>query len=185
MEDMQLIGLFWARDEAAIRETDRKYGRYCFKISVNIVTSPEDAEECVSDTWLRAWDTMPPERPRSLRAYLGRIVRNLSISLYRRRHAQKRYTGIETLLSELDDCVPAYGQTEQAAEARRITEAINSWLDTLEPRDRALFVRRYWYGDAARDLARAAGMTQGQLSGKLYRLRERLRLHLEQEGISL
>ena len=103
MEDMQLIGLFWARDEAAVRETDRKYGPCCFKISVNIVTSPEDAEECVSDTWLRAWDTMPPERPRSLRAYLGRIVRNLSISLYRRRHAQKRYTGIETLLSELDD----------------------------------------------------------------------------------
>lgn len=185
MEDMQLVTLFWARDESAIRETDRKYGPYCFQISINILTSREDAEECVSDTWLRAWDTMPPERPRSLRAYLGRIVRNLSISVYRRRHAQKRFAGIETLLSELGDCVPIYGATEQAAEAHQITEAINDWLASLDRRDRILFVRRYWYGDPARDLARAAGMTQGQLSGKMHRLREQLRLHLEQEGITL
>lgn len=185
MEDNQLIALYWARDESAIQETDRKYGAYCFKISMNILTSREDAEECVSDTWLRAWDTMPPEKPDSLRAYLGRIARNLSISLYRKLHAQKRFSGMETLLSELDDCIPDNNSTESVLENQEITEALNRWLENLDARDRILFVRRYWYGDAARDLARAAGMTQGQLSGKMYRLREQLRHYLEQEGILL
>ena len=107
MEDAQIIEMYWLRDEGAIRETDSKYGAFCQRIAMNILGSFEDCEECVSDTYGRCWDTMPPQRPGSLRAYLGTIIRNLSISRYRASRAQKRFGGAEVLLSELSDCVPA------------------------------------------------------------------------------
>lgn len=107
MEDAAIVALYWNRDEAAIAETQRKYGSYCQAIAQNILSSREDAEECVSDAWNAAWNAMPPQRPGSLSAFLGRIVRNLSISRWRRDRAQKRYAGLEVLLSELEDCLPA------------------------------------------------------------------------------
>ena len=127
MEDLQIIDLYWQRDEQAIRETDGKYGPLCHRIAMNILSSFQDSEECVSDTYGRCWDTMPPQRPFSLRAYVGRIVRNLSISRYRANHAQKRFAGAEVLLSELADCVPTPDNVQRTVEAEELCElSVNS-----------------------------------------------------------
>lgn len=181
MEDARIIELYNARDEAAIRETDVKYGAYCHGIAQNLLGVREDAEECVSDTWHAAWETIPPERPRSLKTYLGRIVRNLSISRWRREHAQKR-GGLDVLLSELDECVPAPQDVEREVELRALTRSIERWLDTLGEGDRSLFIRRYWYGEGVSALAAECGVTPRQLTQRLRRLRQKLRARLEMEG---
>lgn len=185
MEDTGIIALYWQRDERAIAETDTKYGSLCRRIAMNILRCFSDSEECVSDTYLRAWDTMPPQRPESLRAYLGRIVRNLSISRYRALHAQKRYAGAEVLLSELGECVSAPESVSHRAEAGELTELIERWLGTLGGEDRALFLRRYWYGDAVGELAGELGVRPNALTKRLTRLREGLRRYLESEGVAV
>ncbi len=185
MEDIAIIELYWARNEAAIGETDRKYGPFCRDLAYNILADREDSEECVNDTWHRAWDTMPPQRPDSLRAYLGRIVRNLSISRLRRRTAQKRYSGAPLLLSELEDCLPSPKRVEQDWEAKELSAAISRWLRTLPQEDRALFVRRYWYGEAVQQLAAQWGYEPNRMAKKLLRLRRSLQKALEEEGFDL
>ena len=185
MEDTGIIALYWQRDERAIAETDGKYGPLCRGISMNILRSFPDSEECVSDTYLKAWDTMPPQRPESLRAYLGRIVRNLSISRYRALHAQKRYAGAEVLLSELGECVPDPETTGRRVETRELTALIEAWLGRLSEEDRALFLRRYWYGQAVKELAGAAGLRPNALTKRLGRLREGLRAYLTEEGVAV
>lgn len=136
MEDSAIIELYWARDEGAIAQTDLKYGTFCRKLAFNVLSSNEDSEECVNDTWHRAWDTMPPQRPDSLRAYLGRIVRNLSISRLRQRTAQKRGGGLEIMLSELGDCLPAPQSVERETEAKELAGVISAWLRGLSDDDR-------------------------------------------------
>ena len=185
MEDLQIIDLYWQRDEQAIRETDGKYGPLCHRIAMNILSSFQDSEECVSDTYGRCWDTMPPQRPGSLRAYLGTIIRNLSISRYRSSHAQKRFGGAEVLLSELSDCVPAPENIQRTVEAGELGELISRWLDGLGEEDRALFLRRYWNGDAVKDLALELGVRPNALTKRLLRLRESLRRSLEREGVAV
>lgn len=185
MEDGQIIALYFRRDETAITETDRKYGPFCRRVAENILTLREDAEECVNDTYHTAWNAMPPEEPRCLRAYLGRIVRNLSISRWRAGRAQKRYNGMEVLLSELEDCVPGGEAVEEALDRQRLAEAISVWLEGLAKEDRTLFVRRYWYGDAVKDLAASCGCTAGQMAQRMLRLRKSLKRELEAEGVSL
>lgn len=185
MDDEQIIALYWARDQKALGESQRKYGPLCLRLSENILSSREDAEECVSDTWLRAWDTMPPQRPNSLRAYLSRICRNLSLDRWRARRAQKRGEGLELLLSELEDCVPAAPSAEEAAESREITRCIDAWLVTLGQEERTLFLRRYWYGQSVKELARQTGCAPQKMTQKLYRLRQSLRRALEEEGIAV
>ncbi len=185
MDDPKIIELYYQRSEQAIRETDAKYGAYCRSIALNILSVWEDAEECVNDTWHAAWNRMPPDLPRCLRAFLGRITRNLSISRFRANHAQKRYQGMEVLLSELDDCVPDGGSVEQAADARALSALICGWLDSLGEDDCTLFVRRYWHGDAVKDLARKWGCTAGQMAQRMLRLRRELKAYLEQEGVAL
>ncbi len=185
MEDIQIIDLYWLRDERAIGETDSKYGAFCHRIAMNILHSFQDSEECVSDTYGRCWDTMPPQRPGSLRAYLGTIVRNLSISRYRSDHAQKRFGGAEVLLSELSDCVPAPEHVQHTVEAGELSGYISDWLESLRPEDRALFVRRYWNGDAVKELAGELGIRPNALTKRLLRLREGLRRSLEREGVAL
>lgn len=183
MEDTEIIDMYWLRDEGAIRETDSKYGAFCHRMAMNILRSFQDSEECVSDTYVRCWDTIPPQRPRSLRAYLGTIIRNLSISRYRSTHAQKRSSGAEVLLSELTDCIPAPDNVQHTVEAGELSEWINSWLENLETEDRALFIRRYWNGDAVKDLAWELGVRPNALTKRLRRLREALRRSLEAEGV--
>lgn len=182
MEDEAIIQLYFDRNQEAIRETEGKYGGLCRRVARNILTIREDAEECVNDTYLAAWNTIPPQRPRALAAFLGRIVRNLSISRYRTYRAQKRYDGMETMLSELEDCVPARETVETEMERAELGEAISLWLDTLPQTDQHLFLRRYWYGEAVGDLARQAGITPNQASQKLLRLRRALREILEAKG---
>lgn len=185
MEDMQIIELYWRRDEQAISETDRKYGAFCHRIAMNILSCFQDSEECVSDAYGKTWDTIPPTRPDSLRAYLGRIVRNLSLSRYRARHAQKRFSGMEVLLSELEDCVPVPDSVQRTADARELSELIGRWLLSRSGEDRAIFIRRYWNGESVKDLAGEAGMAPNAMTKRLLRLRESLRSFLEGEGIAV
>lgn len=185
VEDREIVALYHARSETAIAETARKYGAFCLRIALNLLGIREDADECVNDTYLAAWTRMPPELPASLRAFLGRITRNLSISRYRQMRAQKRYAGMEALLSELDDCVPSPETVEQVLDAMELTRHIENWLGTLPERERRLFVRRYWYGEALGTLSAADGAKPEQLAQLMFRLRRSLRTHLEAEGVEI
>ncbi len=183
MDDLAIVELYHQREEQAITESDKKYGALCRSIALRLLGIREDAEECVNDTWHAAWNQMPPDRPQALGAFLGRITRNLSVSRWRRDHAQKRYTGIEVLLTELEDCVPAPGTVEEELERQQLARLIDNWLDSLENGDRRLFVRRYWYGDGVKALAAERGMGANALSQRLLRLRKGLRAFLESEGV--
>lgn len=185
MEDQQIIELYFRRDESALTETAKKYGTFCLRIAMNVLTVKEDAEECVNDTYHTAWNQIPPTKPDSFKAFLGRIVRNCSISKYRMLHAKKRFNGLEIMLSELNDCVPAAEDVEQEVEAKELTEYINIWLEGLKTEDRVLFVRRYWHGDEVRDLAKRCGIPATQMTQKLLRLRRRLKVFLTERGVVL
>ncbi len=182
MTDEQIIQLYFDRDQAAIAETDRKYGAYCHSIAANLL-GREDSEECVNDTYHTAWTRIPPEIPQSLKAFLGRIVRNLSISRFRHLHAQKRSSGADVLLSELEDCLPSSQTVESVADSRELSRLISSWLGTLSGDDRALFVLRYWHGTAVQDLAQKCGCTPNALSLRIRRLRKNLKHYLEAKGV--
>ena len=184
LEDEEIVRLYWARDQLAVVETQRKYTPLCGSIAMNILQNREDSEEFLNDTWYRAWNTMPPKRPGSLAAYLGRIVRNLALDLYRKYHAAKRYAGLELLLSELEECVPVPGQGTFCSE-EELSGIIDAWLRELPGEDRQLFLRRYWRGEGVQEMARAAGVRANQISLRLFRLRGKLRQHLEKEGVSL
>lgn len=184
MDDKQIIQLYFDRDPAAIAETAQKYGTYCHRIASNLL-SREDSEECVNDAYHSAWLHIPPDVPRSLKAFLGRIVRNLSISRFRANNAQKRSLGVDVLLSELEDCIPSAENVDDAIAARELSGLISSWLDTLSADDRALFVLRYWHGDAVSELAKKCGCTPNALSLRLRRLRQGLQHYLEAKGVSL
>ena len=185
MKDADIIGLYWARDERAIPASDEAYGGLCRALSRNILGSPEDAEECVNDTWHRAWDAMPPQRPHSLRAYFAALTRNVSLDRWRERRAEKRGGGLDVLLSELEDCLPAADGVEDAVEARELTRVIDRWLDGLTAADRSAFLRRYWYGQRVNEVARQDGCSPNTMAKRLGRLRDSLRRALEQEGISV
>ncbi len=180
MNDREIVGLFFARNEGAIRACETIYGRYCLGISMSILASQADAEECVNDTWLRAWQSIPPQNPPSLKAYLGRIVRNLSISRYRERHRQKRNADLDISLSELEDCIPM--REDQVGELLPLLE---HFLRGIDERDRRLFVGRYWHNYTVRTLADANGMTANAVSLRLLRVREKLKEYLEKEGYHL
>lgn len=181
MDDIDIIELYHRRDESAIAETDRNHGAFCRTVSFNLLSSREDAEECVNDTWLAAWNSMPPERPASLRAFLGRIVRNISIGKFRKNRAQKRYSGIEVMLSELGECVPG-DCAEKEIERLELSGAISRWLSRLDRESRSLFVRRYWYGMQVQEIASERGESPNSVAKRMQKLRESLRRELEKEG---
>lgn len=185
MEDAKIIELYWERNESAIVETNRKYGGYCHAIAFNILSVKEDAEECVNDTWHRTWNAIPPERPNALRTWLGRIVRNLSLDLWNKNHAQKRDCTMNQLLSELEDCVPSVVSVEQAMDAKELSVFISSWLDALPEQERFLFIRRYWHGEALKEISRSCQFPPGKLAQKMYHLRLSLKAYLEKEGVIL
>ncbi len=185
MEDQKIIELYWQRKETAIVETARKYGSFCHRIALNILSVQEDAEECVNDSYHSVWNCIPPTRPDSFKAFLGRIVRNLSISRYRKNRAQKRYSGMELLLSELEDCIPAPEQVEHIIERQHLSTLISDWLESLTAEERTLFIRRYWFGDELQQLAKEFRITPNALAGRMLKLRKALRSKLEQEGVAL
>lgn len=182
MEDKTIIDLYVQRNQRAVAETAAKYGAYCAAIADRVLGCPEDTEEIVNDTWLAAWNDIPPSQPVCLRAYLGRLTRNLAISRYRFFRSKKRYAGMETLLSELEDCVPGGRSPEEELEGKELARLLRDWADGLEPESRQLFVRRYWHGVSVRQLAREAGVSQNAMTQRLARLRRALRSRLEEEG---
>ena len=186
MDDNQIIELFFARDEGAIEAVQREYGGYCVSIARNILGARGAAEECVNDGWLKCWQSIPPQRPRSLKSFAGRIVRNLALSALRADTAQKRGGGQAALaLDELSEVVSGGETPEGALDRAAFQAALDGFLDALPQRNRSLFLRRYWYLDSVEALAKRFSMSRTQVTTTLHRLRQRLRVHLEQEGFDL
>ncbi|HEY8349215.1 MAG TPA: RNA polymerase sigma factor [Clostridiales bacterium] len=186
MDDEMILDLYWARSESAISETANKYGSYCTKIAVNILQNSEDAEECVNDTYHKAWDSIPPQRPANFRAFLGRITRNLSLNRYKEQRTQKRGGDNITLIySELEECIPSNSNVETEYESGLVAGAINSFLLTLDKESRIVFVRRYWYADPIQAIAERFGMSESKVKSMLFRTRKKLRAYLENEGVIL
>ena len=183
MEDEKIIALYWDRDQNAIRETDRKYGGYCGAIIRRILGDGRDGEECLSDTWLGAWNAMPPQRPAVLPPFLGRIARNIALDRYSYNTAGKR-GGFETVLEELGECVSST-PIEETVELHQLGEAISAYLDTVSAEARRMFLRRYWYCDSVADIAKRCGCTQGKVKSLLFRTRKGLRDYLIREGYEL
>lgn len=186
MEDGQIVALYWQRDEAAIQETDKKYGRYLAKIAYNILESWEDGDEVVNDTCLRAWNSMPPNRPDRLAAYLGKIARRLAIDVFRARGREKRAGSQYALsLSELEECAGAGGAAEEGAELSLLAETISAYLRGLPPQVRTAFVGRYFYMDSLKEVAVYCGMSESKVKSMLYRARLGLKTYLIQEGFTV
>ena len=184
MEDYKIIELYWARKEQAISESSNKYGSYCRTISYNILHNNEDVHECINDTWLAAWNTMPPQRPNLLSAFLGKITRNLSLNRYKQNTAKKRGFGqMELALSELDECIPSSVSVEDAIDQIELTKAIDDYLYQQTQERRMVFVRRYWYLSPIDEIARDFSMSRSKATSLLFRMRKELKLHLEKEGI--
>ena len=182
MEDSAIVALYWQRDQQAITASDEKYGALCRGLSWNILESREDAEECVNDTWHRAWNTMPPQRPARLAPYLGRITRNLALDRYDRLHARKR-GGVDLVLEELSDALPAAGAVSDRMDAAETARLITEFLRGLPPEPRQIFLRRYWYCDPTRAIARRCGVSEGKVRVTLHRTRQKLRVYLEEKGV--
>ena len=185
MDDKQIIELYFERNEQAIKETQNKYGAFCHRMAMNILGIHEDAEECVNDTYYSVWKQIPPTVPEVFKVYLGRITRNLSISRFRAMRAKKRYSSMEIMLSELNDCVPSSSNVEQTIEVMQLSDYISEWLDSLPEEDCALFVRRYWFGDEVQELAKKCGITAAKMAQRMLRLRKSLKAALEQKGVAL
>lgn len=185
MEDFEIIELYWQRDERALTESVGKYGRLCQSIALRLLNSFEDSEECVSDTWLRAWNTIPPQRPEILRAFFAKITRNLALDRCRSNAAQKRGGGeVSLALDELRDCVTG-GDLETELERKELAAAINGFLRSLDEKERQLFLRRYWLAESVSAIAKKSGISANAVSLRLMRLRTRLKEYLEKEEISV
>lgn len=180
MTDSDIIRLYFARDEKAIAATRETYGSYCMTIARDILGNEQDAEECVSDTYLKLWNSIPPDEPRSLKAYAATVIRRLSINRYHQIRAARRNGGIELVFEELENCIPA---PEEAAS--ELPELLNEFLAGLRPTDRRLFVRRYWYAMMPAELAEKEGMTVNAVTVRLYKTRNKLRAFLEERGYQL
>lgn len=183
MEDARIIDLFYERSEQAVSELDRKYGAAVRKTAANILRDREDAEECVNDTYLGVWNSVPPHRPEPLESYVCRIARNIAVSRLRANTAARRSGGVELVLDELAECVPASVDLEGELEARELLAAIERFLSTLSYDDRFLFVRRYWYADSVKEIAAAVHSRENRVAVRLFRLREKLQKFLMKEGL--
>lgn len=183
MEDAQIIQAFSDRDEAAVAACQRAYGNYCASIARNILDSQEDVEEVLSDTWLRAWNSIPPQNPENLKLYLARITRNLSFDRVRSRSRDKRGGGEAILpLHELSECIPSPGQPGDALDAEELRRAVNNFLAGLTRRDRSVFLLRYFYAEPMDAIASRLGIRPGLVRTILSRTRKKLKNHLEKEG---
>ena len=186
MEDQQIVELFWNRSEEAISQTQVKYADYCGSIAYQILQSREDSEECVSDTWLRTWDAIPPKKPTSLKAFVGRITRNLSLDRWRARSAEKRGGGeVPLVLEELADCVSQGGDPLSELEARRMIQCINGFLRALPEEKCNLFLLRYWYLEPVSQIAARTGLGEKKVKNDLYQIRKKLKQHLEKEEFAI
>ena len=183
MDDAAIVTLFWQRDEGAIRETEQKYGSYCRSIARSLLSDEQDAEEILGDAWLRAWNSIPPQRPEKLSTYLGKLTRNLSLSRLRERQAQKRGGGeLPLALEELADCVPGPGDPEEELEAKELGRALRRFVKALPRRERDIFVSRYFFLAPLEELSRKTGFSESKLKSMLFRTRKKLKKFLREEG---
>jgi len=183
VEDHEIVDLFWNRSETAILETKEKYSGYCHYISYNILRSDEDVEECINDAYLNTWNSIPPNRPESLRTYLGKIVRNISINLYNKKNAQKRPKKTGRIIDEFYECLPA---NETALDDElALKELINNFLASLKQNTRIIFIHRYWYMCSVREIASRLNISESNVKITLLRTRNSLKKYLEKEGISI
>ncbi len=186
MEDREIVRLFFERNQEAILETEKKYGRYCHKIAFNVLGNDEDSEECVNDAYMRTWGSIPPNEPSSLGSYIGKITRNLALDKYRQRTSTKRGNGeIPLLLDELEECISGDDQFEKLHDSEEITAAINGFLEKLTATERGVFVRRYWQMEPIASIAARYDISASKTTTMLFRLRTKLKNHLVKEGITL
>ena len=183
MDDSKLIELYFSRNESAIIYTQNKYGGYCYKIAYNILLDDEESKECVNDTYLAAWESIPPVKPKILSAFLGKITRNISLKRLRAKTAQKRGGGnTDLIFDELNDCIPDKNSVLDAVDANELALLIDSFLRNLPKEERILFLRRYWYFDSIDALSKTFGLGLAQVKMRLSRIRKKLLLKLEKEG---
>lgn len=186
MTDSEIIVLYQKRDETAIAETEKAFGGYCHAIAYHILRNVSDAKECVNDAYMALWQAIPPACPEQLKAFLGKTVRNIALNRAKQSTRKKRGGGQrELLLSELEDCIPAVTSVEQGAEDRVITECIECFLYAQPEEKRTIFLRRYWYADSLREIAKMSRMSVGKVKSILFRMRKELQESLTEEGVEL
>ena len=185
MEDKQIVELYWERSETAISETEKKYGRYCHYIAYQILANDEDAKEVVNDTYLKAWNTIPPQRPDPLKPYVGTISRQLALNVYKEQHRQKRGGQVPLALEELSECIPDTDSGEDIGESVALADALSRFLWSLPQRTRNIFVRRYFYMSSAAEIAADFSMKESNVTMHLLRTRKKLEQFLKKEGFYL
>ena len=186
MEDSKIVQLYWDRNELAITATSEKYGHYCTSISRNILGNAQDAEECVNDMYIHAWNAMPPHRPNVLSAFLGKIIRNISYNRYKYNTADKRGNGeLPLVLDELSELVSGKSSVEQELDEQELILMLNTFLGKLTPKKRNIFIRRYWYTESVSEIAALYGMKENAVSMVLRRLRLSLYQYLTEKGVEL
>jgi len=185
MEDNKIIDLFFQRSESAIAQLAEKYGKLCLKIAQNILNNTSDAEECLNDTYLGVWNSIPPNHPESLSAYVCKIARNLSLKRYSYNTASKRNSNYEVALDELEDCIASLKTVEDEVAEHTLTKDIEQFLDTLNETDRVIFMRRYYFSDSYADIAKQTGLTEKNVSVRLTRLRSKMRDYLTERDYEI
>ena len=186
MTDENIVALYWERNEQALGETKAKYEHYLLKIAHNVLADYEDSKESVNDTYLAAWNSMPPHKPNILSTYLGKITRRISIDMYRRKNRAKRKASEYALsLTELDDCLSNGGTPEESMELKALADAINTFLRTLSKDERNLFIGRYYFLDSLKEAAKYCGMSEGKAKSMLFRTRCNLKAYLQKEGFDV
>ena len=183
MEDEKILDLYWQRDESAIDETCKKYGHYCQTIAYNILNDYEDVKECENDTYIALWNVIPPKRPLHFKAFVGRIVRNISFDRYDYNVAKKRNSHFDLVLSELEECIPVEPTFTSDYKEGEVAKLISDYLRTLDKTKRQVFIRRYFYSDSIASLSSQFGISESKVKSVLFRIRNGLRLHLQKEGV--
>lgn len=182
-EDEKIIEMFFERSEQGIRELDTKYGKFLHKISYNIINNQQDAEECVNDAYLAAWNTIPPANPDPLLTYVCKIVRNISLKVYYKKTAAKRNSIYTIAMDEIEPCIASPNTVETEFEAKELAHIIESFLDTLTTENRVIFMRRYWFTDSCNDIAEFVGLTEKNVSVRLTRIRQKLKSYLAEREV--
>ncbi len=183
IDDEKIIEMFFERSEQGIRELDIKYGKVCHNLSYHIVGSRRDAEECVNDAYLGAWNAIPPAKPNPLLTYVCKIVRNISLKIYWRKEAAKRSCHYTIALEEIESCIAAPNTVEAEIETRELARIIESFLDTLTTENRVIFIRRYWFSDSCKDIAEFVGLSEKNISVRLTRIRQKMKSYLAEREV--
>lgn len=185
MEDNKIIGLLWNRSEQGLKELAVKYGGFLYRIAMNLLGNHEDSEECVDDTYIKTWDTIPPTNPKCLKAYTGKITRNLALNRIKFESAEKRGKNLTSMLSELEDCIPSPENVQEDYLASELASLINSFVLSLEKNEQYMFVQRYWAGESPAHIAKQLGIPENTVNWKLFDLRKKLKTVLESCGYAV